>query len=71
MMKQSLGNFAVFLGYILPFLVLLATLIISISAGLSEGIAGLLSLGILVPYFFVLYQLRSKLSKKFSFQLIA
>jgi sigma-E factor negative regulatory protein RseC len=37
MMKQSLGNFAVFLGYILPFLVLLLTLIISISVGLGEG----------------------------------
>lgn len=70
-MKQSLGNFAVFLGYILPFLVLLLTLIVSISTGLSEGAAGLLSLGILVPYFVVLYQLRNKLSKKFSFQLFA
>jgi len=69
-MRQSLGNLAVFLGYILPFLVLLATLIGSISIGLSEGIAGLLALGILAPYYFVLYQLRHRLQKKFSFQLI-
>ncbi len=69
-MRQSLGNLAVFLGYILPFLVLLATLIGSISIGLSEGIAGLLALVILAPYYFVLYQLRHRLQKKFSFQLI-
>lgn len=71
MMKQSLGNFAVFLGYILPFLVLLLTLIISISVGLGEGVAGLLALGILVPYYFVLYRLKNRLSRKFSFQLMA
>ncbi|MBG0780725.1 MAG: SoxR reducing system RseC family protein [Bacteroidales bacterium] len=71
MMKQSLGNFAVFLGYILPFLVLLLTLIISISVGLGEGVAGLLALGILVPYYFVLYRLRNRLGRKFSFQLTA
>jgi sigma-E factor negative regulatory protein RseC len=71
MMKQSLGNFAVFLGYILPFLILLLTLIVSISVGLGEGVAGLLALGILVPYYFVLYRLRSRLSRKFSFQLMA
>jgi sigma-E factor negative regulatory protein RseC len=71
MMKQSLGNFAVFLGYILPFLILLLALIVSISVGLGEGVAGLLALGILVPYYFVLYRLRSRLSRKFSFQLMA
>lgn len=71
MMKQSLGNFAVFLGYILPFLVLLLTLIISISVGLGEGVAGLLALGILVPYYFVLYRLGNRLGRKFSFQLTA
>ena len=69
-MRQSLGNLAVFLGYILPFLVLLATLIVSISIGLSEGIAGLSALVILAPYYFVLYRLRHRLQKKFSFQLI-
>ena len=71
MMKQSMGNFAVFLGYILPFLILLLTLIVSISVGLGEGVVGLLALGILVPYYFVLYRLRSRLSRKFSFQLMA
>jgi len=71
MMKHSLGNLAVFLGYILPFLVLLLTLIVSISVGLGEGIAGLLSLGVLIPYYFVLYRLRNRLGRKFSFHLSA
>ena len=68
-MTQSLGNFAVFLGYILPFIILLITLVSFIGMGFGEGIAGLFSLLILVPYYFILHKSKEKLSRKFSFQI--
>ncbi len=68
-MKQSQGNLAVFLGYILPFIVLLSTLIGLSASGYSEGFSGLISLGILAPYYFVLYRFRNKLQATFSFSL--
>lgn len=68
-MRQSQGNLAVFLGYVLPFFVLLATLIGLTASGYGEGFSGLVSLGILVPYYFVLYRFRNKLQATFSFSL--
>ncbi|MDY0077342.1 MAG: SoxR reducing system RseC family protein [Bacteroidales bacterium] len=68
-MRQALGNLAVFLGYILPFIILLITLISVITMGLGEGIAGIFSLLILVPYYFILHKSKEKLSRKFSFQI--
>lgn len=68
-MKQSQGNLAVLLGYVLPFAVLLVTLIVLISAGIGEGVSGLVSLSILVPYYFILYRFKGKLQTTFSFSL--
>jgi sigma-E factor negative regulatory protein RseC len=69
LMEKSLGTKAVFLGYILPFIVLFLTLIIGLNIFDDEGIAGLLSLGILVPYYFSLYYLRGRLSNTFVFRI--
>ncbi len=68
-MKQSLGRRAVMLAYILPLIVLVASLLILFSAGLPEGAAGLLSLGILALYYLALYLFRNKLDKEFNFEL--
>jgi sigma-E factor negative regulatory protein RseC len=68
-MKPSLGNLAVFLGYLLPFLLVLATLIVSIVSGLDQGLAGLLSLSILVPYYLIIHKNKKRLSKTFSFHI--
>ena len=69
LMGKSMGKRAVFLGYILPFIVLFATLIISLNIFDDEGIAGLLAFGILIPYYFVLYLLKDKLRNSFEFRL--
>lgn len=66
---QSLGFRALFLGYVLPFLILLVTLIISFSITRHEGISGLLSLAVLVPYYAILYFTKDKIRKTFSFQI--
>ncbi len=68
-LKQGQGFSAVFLGYIMPFFVLLFTLIIMLSFTDNEGIAGLTALAMLIPYYFALYLLRSVIKRSFSFRL--
>ncbi len=66
-MRQTLGFRALFLGYILPFILILTSLIILLAVQDSEGVAGLVSVAILIPYYFVLYLNKDKLKKAFSF----
>ena len=68
-MKRSLGMKAVFLGYILPFLIVLISLIIFSLIIDNEGVAGLLSLAIVVPYYLILYRFRDDLKKTFEFSI--
>ncbi len=68
-LEQSLGMKALGLGYILPFFILLFFLILLTSIGLSEGMAGLLSLLSLAPYYFGLTLWKDNLKKEFSFRL--
>ncbi len=68
-MEKSMGKRAVFLGYILPFFILLATLIISLNLFDNEGVAGLMALGILIPYYFILYFLKDKIRNSFEFRI--
>lgn len=64
--ESSAGNVALFYGYILPFLLVFVALIVSINF-VSEVYAGLISLGILLPYYVLLYILRNKMGKRFRF----
>ena len=68
-MKQSTGFKALFLGYILPLLIVLTFLILFAYIGYSELAAGLLSLSSLLPYYLVLYFTRNKINDKFIFSL--
>ncbi len=68
-MRKSLGTMAVMLGYFFPFLLVLISLIILLNIISSEGIAGLISLGLLVPYYFILYFYRNRLNKTFVFEI--
>jgi len=66
-MKQSLGNWAVLLGYFFPFLVVLGGLIVFVSVGMNEGLAGLFSLALLAIYYLGLFSFRKFISKKFTY----
>lgn len=68
-MKQALGYKAVVYGYIAPFFVLFLSIIVLISIGMNEGIAGLISLALLVPYYYTLYFFRDSLKKQFTFSI--
>ncbi len=61
------GYFAIFLGYVLPFLLLMLALVVTNLLGASELVMALGMLGVLAVYYFVLYLLRSRVSRRFSF----
>jgi sigma-E factor negative regulatory protein RseC len=64
---RTMGNKAILFGYLLPFILLIATLLFLTSLSVAEWIAGLVSLAILAPYYLVLYLLKDKLSRTFTF----
>ncbi len=66
-MKQSYGSWAVALGYFFPFLVLFLGLILFLQLGLDQGVAGLLAIGLLVPYYTALYFLKDFFKKRFHY----
>ncbi len=68
-MTESLGLKALFLGYILPFIVLMTVLIVSYSFTCNEPLSGLLALASLGPYYFFLYMLTKKFEREFSFEI--
>ncbi len=68
-MSVHQGNKAVVLAYLIPFFILVATVLVLIELGVAEGIAALISLAALVPYYFVLYLCRNKLKSRFSYQI--
>jgi sigma-E factor negative regulatory protein RseC len=64
---EELGFFALFLGYILPFLILMGVIIIGNTLNYSDGISGLLALLCMVPYYAGLYIFKDKIKKTFQF----
>jgi sigma-E factor negative regulatory protein RseC len=69
LMKQSMGYIALFLGYLLPGIAVVTVLITMISIKVPELFAGLISLAILLPYYILLFFLRARIDKKFTFTL--
>ncbi|MBN2480244.1 MAG: SoxR reducing system RseC family protein [Bacteroidales bacterium] len=69
MMKRSMGNKAVLLGYVLPLFLLMITLLLFNALTKEEWIAGFISVAVLLPYYFTLYLLRDRLSNTFTFTL--
>lgn len=68
------GNFtsglkAVSYAYVLPFILVILTLVVASEISQNNLLSGLLALGILVPYYGILYALRSKFEKEFSFSI--
>lgn len=68
-MRQSLGLFAVLLGFVLPLIILVLGLIIFIHIGINQGLSGLLSLSLLLPYYLALFIFRNKIGSKFDYNL--
>ena len=63
-LKKDLGLKAVFWAYVFPFILLFAVLLIA-SAVYQEWIAGLLAIGILIPYYLLLHALKNSFKNVF------
>jgi sigma-E factor negative regulatory protein RseC len=68
-LKRELGLKAVFWAYVFPF-ILLATVLVISSLFIQEWLAGLLSLAILIPYYFMLYVLKDTFQKVFQVSIL-
>jgi len=63
------GFRALFLGYVLPLIILLAALILMIAFGTKEVWAGLSAIGIVGLYYLTLFSARDRIAKKINFTL--
>ena len=66
-MDKALGFRALFLGYLLPFLLVVTLLIVLTILSFPEVIAGVVSLLLLPLYYYLLYLKKEKISSEFSF----
>ena len=65
--KQTLGVVAVLLCYVVPLVVLVASLATTVASGASDGTAALVSLGSILIYYAILYLFRNRISKRIIF----
>ena len=65
--ETSMGMQAVALAFIIPFVLLIFTLFLFMSLIENELYAALLSLAVLVPYYYILWLNKTRLKQKFSF----
>ncbi len=68
-LEESLGMRALFLSYILPFIIVVFVLAIASSVLKNDLQSGLIALSCLVPYYFILFLNRDKLKNTFSFKI--
>jgi sigma-E factor negative regulatory protein RseC len=66
-LNLSSGYAAVILAYVVPLVILLVSLIVLNILNVTELMAGLLSMAMLVPYFAILFLLRHRVSQRFIF----
>jgi sigma-E factor negative regulatory protein RseC len=66
-LRKSLGYKALLLGYLLPFLIIFLTLIITLAITSNELFSALISISVVVPYYYVLYLNREKIRSSFRF----
>lgn len=69
LIKRSSGYFALFLGYLLPLIIVLVFVILFLSLGFKEVIAGTGSILILAPYYIILYSIRNNIRRRFKITL--
>lgn len=65
----SQGLKAVVYAYVIPLILMLVVLFLSLLRGMDETLSALLSIGVLIPYYLIIYLLRHHLTRKFSFTL--
>ena len=69
LMEKSLGHAAILLGYFIPFIIVIATLVIFLALKFQELYAGIIALLSLFPYYLFLFLYKKKINNKFVFSL--
>ncbi|MBR2290965.1 MAG: SoxR reducing system RseC family protein [Prevotella sp.] len=67
--SKDVANRALFLGFGVPFLLLVGVLVLALRLTSDEGLAALSALGSLLPYYFLLWLLRDRIQRQVSFQI--
>ncbi|MGN1226439.1 MAG: SoxR reducing system RseC family protein [Candidatus Cryptobacteroides sp.] len=67
LLKSSKGMKAVWLSYIVPLILLMATILILSGIEVSELICGLGSIGVIAVYYLLLFLFRNKVKKEYTF----
>jgi len=65
--ESAMGLFAVLLAFVIPFLLILLSLLILRTYTSNEALSGTIALGVLVPYFMILSLFNKKLKNKLKF----
>jgi len=68
-MSQANAFKALWWAYLLPFVILMTSLVVFTNVLSSQGVAGLLSLGMLVPYYLILKFMQPYLNKSITFKI--
>ena len=68
-MRSSLGVRAVIIAYLIPFVVLAGTLLISLEFGLNEALAALTAILSTAFYFLILWLFRDKIERTIDFKI--
>ena len=68
-MRKDLGIKALFLGYLLPFILLVCSLFIIMNITNNELMSGIISLSVVIPYYLILYLFRNRIQKSFTFHI--
>lgn len=67
--QASMATKALFLGFGLPLLLMLAALAVTKMAGGCDGLSAVLMLAVLLPYYLGLWLLRSRISRSITFEI--
>ena len=68
-MNQSMGTKAVFLGYFLPFIFMMITMLTTFSISKNEALTALFTIMILAIYYLLLFVFKKQISNTFSFKI--
>lgn len=63
------ANKAVIFAYVIPVIILISMIFILNIFKIDEGINALISIGTLIPYYFILFLFRNKIKRKFEYEL--
>ena len=67
--SRKVANKALLLGFGLPFLLLITVLVVGLYLTHNEGVAALVSLGSLLPYYFLIWLCRKSIRQQVSFRI--